>query len=152
MLTTTDSLGPPAIHVAGLQLWVHGRQFPDSFDSWDGNWLNVSAHCQALGSSVWASGPLIMATDVAHWLKQCHLLYEGGDGDAKLQPLEPNLAVTISALDQLGHLEMRVEITPHHMTQWHRVSFEIDQSYLPSLMRQCRAILEEYPVRRIAGA
>ena len=52
----TDQLGAPAIRLAGFQLWVHGRQFPDSQDCWDGNWLNVTAHCDAAKGSVWALG------------------------------------------------------------------------------------------------
>ena len=142
-----DSLGPPALKVAGFQLWIHGRQFPDSQDSWDGNWLNITAHCGANGSSVWASGAIVMVSDLARWLAGCESLYQSGQGDAVLQTLEPNLLVTLRSSDRRGHILMHVEITPDHMTQEHYVDFEIDQSYLPSLMAQCRAIIEEYPIR-----
>jgi hypothetical protein len=27
---TAEDLGPPELEVVGFQLWVHGRQFPDS--------------------------------------------------------------------------------------------------------------------------
>jgi hypothetical protein len=47
---------------------------------------------------------------------------------------------------------MRVQITPDHMTQEHRMDFEIDQSYIPSLIAQCRAIIEEYPIRGEVGS
>ena len=55
----TERLGPPAIRFAGLQIWIHGRQFPESMDHWDGNWLNVTAHCDQAGASVWATGAIL---------------------------------------------------------------------------------------------
>jgi hypothetical protein len=148
---SADSLGPPALKVAGFQLWIHSRQFPDSQDYWDGNWLNVTAHCGANGVSVWVSGAIVMVSDLARWLVECEALYQGGQGEALLQPSEPNLLVTLRSSDRRGPILMRVEITPNHMTQEHRVDFEIDQSYLPSLMAQCRSIIDEYPIRGEAG-
>ncbi|MFM7150996.1 MAG: hypothetical protein ACKO23_14240, partial [Gemmataceae bacterium] len=69
------SLGPPSIALAGLQLWVHGREFPDSHEPWDGNWLQISVLCEAPGCRVWTSGPLLMDSDLADWLNQCESLY-----------------------------------------------------------------------------
>jgi hypothetical protein len=146
-----NSLGPPAIKVVGFLLWIHGRQFPESQSYWDGNWLNVTAHCGGNGASVWASGAILMVSDLARWVEDCEALYQSGQGEARLQPLEPNLFVTLQSSDRLGHILMRVDITPDHMTQEHRMDFEIDQSYLPSLMAQCRAVIEEYPIRGQAG-
>ena len=146
-----NSLGPPALRLAGLQLWIHGRQFPDAHDHWDGNWLNVTAHCGAQGASVWASGSIIMVSDLGRWAAQCEKLYETGQGEAALQPCEPNLSVSLRASDRLGHINMRVEITPDHMTQQHRIDFEVDQSYLPPLLAQCRAIMAKYPIRGEVG-
>jgi hypothetical protein len=40
---------------------------------------------------------------------------------------------------------LTVKITPDHMTQEHRFQFELDQSYLPAVVEQCRAILARYP-------
>jgi hypothetical protein len=42
---------------------------------------------------------------------------------------------------------MRVEITPDHMTQEHNFQFEVDQSYLPSLIESCRKVLAKYPIK-----
>ena len=49
---TPADLGVPDLKLAGLQLWVHGREFPESEDADDGNWLRVTAHCGASGASV----------------------------------------------------------------------------------------------------
>lgn len=46
-----------------------------------------------------------------------------------------------------GHITMEVSITPDHMSQRHWFQFEIDQSYLPPLVKQCQSILEAYPIK-----
>ena len=142
-----EELGEPALKVAGFQLWVHGRQFPDSTDYYDGNWLRVTAHAGAAGASVWASGAILMVPDLIRWADECEALAEGRGNNAKLSPLEPELAVTISPVDQLGHLKMRVQITPDPLNQEHTFEFEIDQTFLPVIVKQCRAIGGVYPTR-----
>jgi hypothetical protein len=51
-------LGAPDLKLEGLQIWVHGRQFPDLHDYWDGNWLRVTAHCGGSGASVFTTGSI----------------------------------------------------------------------------------------------
>lgn len=144
---TPPDLGEPALRVAGFQLWVHGREFPESEDYDDGNWLRVTAHCGASGASVWAQGAILMVTDIAGFGHQCAAIL-GGDGkSAALDPLEPELKVSLESADLLGHLRATVEITPDHLAQAHRFEFEVDQSYLPSIIQQCSAIVKEYPIR-----
>src|SRR5436190_11083671 len=128
---TPEELGEPALRVEGFQLWIHGYQFPDSTDYWDGNWLRVTAHCGGAGASVWVSGALLMVGDLIGWAQQCDALGDGRADAAELAPLEPELKVTVRRADQLGHLTVTVEITPEHMTQQHSFEFELDQTYLP---------------------
>jgi hypothetical protein len=142
-----EMLGPPALKIAGFQLWIHGRQFPHAQDYWDGNWLSVTAHCGASGASIWVSGAIVMVTDIARWASECEELYKSGQGEAILRPIEPNLLVTLRASDRLGHILMRVEITPDHMGQRHSIDFGMDQTCLSALVAQCRTIIEEYPIR-----
>jgi hypothetical protein len=144
---TPESLGEPELTVAGFRLWVHGRQFPDAEDYDDGNWLRVTAHCGASGASVWAQGAILMVTDIADFGDQCAAMLSGGTRLAHLDPLEPELRVLLQATDRLGHVRVQVEITPDHLAQAHRFEFEVDQSYLPGIIRQCSAIMQEYPIR-----
>ena len=146
-MNSPDALGPPSLKVHGLALWVHGRQFPDAQDFYDGNWLRVSAHCGAAGASVWAEGAILMVPDFARWADQCEVLYNSLSGEAVLNSYEPELRVTIKNTDMQGHLNMRVEITPDHMSQMHRFDFQLDQTYLPGIIRDCRAIVAAYPIR-----
>lgn len=144
---TQEDLGPPDLKVVGLQLWVHGRQYPDATDAYDGNWLRVTAHCGALGASVWASGAILLVQDLVSWANECDALQQGRCEEAELAPMEPELKVIIRRSDSLGHFAMQVNITPNNMTQDHFFEFEIDQTYLPEITRQCRAIEGQFPVR-----
>jgi hypothetical protein len=139
--------GPSSLKVAGLQLWVHGRQFPEAQDADDGNWLRVTGQCGASGASVRGQGPIRMVTDIERFGRECRSLYDGKRDRAVLEPFEPELRIRLEATDRRGHIRADVEITPDHLTQTHRMQFEIDQSYLPDIIEQCAAIVRAYPVR-----
>ncbi|GAB4224489.1 MAG: hypothetical protein Kow0062_26350 [Acidobacteriota bacterium] len=145
-LTPAD-LGEPDLKVAGFQLWVHGRQFSDAEDYYDGNWLRVTAHCGATGASVWAQGAILMVTDIASFGDQCNAMLRGESKAATLDPLEPELKLSLEAADGLGHIRARVEITPDHLLQHHWFQFEVDQSYLPGIIRECSEIVQRHPIR-----
>lgn len=145
--TTPPDLGEPDLKVAGFQLWVHGRQFPESEDYYDGSWLRVTAHCGASGASVWAQGAILMVTDIAGFGNQSAAMLGGDRKSAALDPFEPELKVSLETADPLGHVRAQVEITPDHLMQTHRFEFEVDQSYLPGIIEQCSAIVREYPIR-----
>src|SRR4051812_37249696 len=142
----SEALGPPDISFAGLQVWLHGRQFPDASDYWDGNWLNVTAHCGGNGADVWTSGAILHAPDLARWLDALEEMNRTLSGDAQLVSLEPELSVELK-METLGRVTMRVEITPDYLTQEHSFSFELDQSYLKPLLEDCRAAVRRYPVK-----
>jgi hypothetical protein len=140
-------LGAPSLKVAGFQLWIHGRQFPDAYDCDDGNWLHVTAHCGASGASIWVQGSIVMVTDIAGFGEECTSVMSGKATSAQLNPLEPELSVTLESTDRLGHICACVDITPNHFTQSHRIEFEIDQSYLPGIVAQCSEVVKQYPIR-----
>jgi hypothetical protein len=146
---SVHDLGEPALRVAGLQIWIHGREFPEAADERDANWLNVTAHCGAHGSAVWAQGTMLEITDLEGFAGACEALLRGEAAAAVLDPFEPNLHVTIEASDRYGRFRARVDLTPDHLAQAHSVQFDIDQSYLPSIVEACNRIVREY---RTAGA
>lgn len=142
-----ECLGKPDLKVAGFQLWVHGWEFPDIQDYDDGNWLRVTVHCGGSGASVWAQGAILMVTDIAGFGDQCATMLQGGAKSATLEPIEPELKVTLETADSLGHICTQVEITPDNLTQSHWFEFEVDQSYLPDIIQKCAAIVQKYPIR-----
>lgn len=140
------NLGVPEISLAGLQIWIHSRQFPNEEDYWDGNWLNITAHCGTQGADVWVSGGILHVPEIARWHATLEEMNKSLSGEANLVGLEPELCVELK-MKELGQISMRVEITPDHMTQEHSFQFEIDQSYLTGLIESCKKVLGKYPVR-----
>lgn len=143
-----QDLGEPSLRVAGLQIWIHGREFPEAADERDANWLNVTAHCGAHGAAVWAQGSILEITDIERLGRECEALLRGEAAAAVLDPFEPNLRVTIEASDRYGRLRARVDLTPDHLAQAHSMQFDIDRSNLPSVIEACSRIVREY---RTAG-
>jgi hypothetical protein len=125
---------------------VHGRQFPDSNDYWDGNWINITAYCGAKGVDAWASGPIIHLPEIKRWADACEEMNETLSGEAILDCMEPELSVELR-MKEAGHISMLVSITPDHLTQEHTFQFEIDQTYLTELVSDCRRVLADYPIR-----
>jgi hypothetical protein len=129
-----------------LQIWIHGRQFENSQDYWDGNWLQVTAHCGAAGADVWTTGPIVDVPAIQGWHTASKQLLETLKGEARLECFESELGVILKA-ESLGHIKMEVFITPDFISQQHSFLFEIDQSYLNLLIAQCQTILKRYPIR-----
>lgn len=140
-----EEVGPPDFMIAGLRVWVFGRQYGDSQDFWDGNWVNVLVHCAAGGAQVETSGPILHLSSLAQWLDQTRELHRTLNGSAELGSIEPNLSAKIALED--GHGSLVVDITPDHLTQQHRFIFEVDQSYLPELIGGLVSVLSHYPLR-----
>jgi hypothetical protein len=136
----------PDLTIAGLKIWVHGRQFPESGDYHDANWLFITAQCDAEGARVTATGPILQITEILHFLKSCEILATTLRGSAILPCREPNLAVELDAKSH-GHIAITVEITPEHLSQWHRFEFDADQTYLPPIISGCRNLLKRFPIR-----
>jgi hypothetical protein len=141
-----EQLGAPDIKLNGLQIWIHGRQFPDAMDYWDGNWLRITAHCGTHGADVWTTGSILHIPDIVRWLAELERMKKSLSGEANLIPMEPELRVKLAAA-QLGHISMEVEITPDNVTQEHTFRFDLDQSYLEPVIDSCRKLVAEYAVR-----
>ncbi len=140
-------LGEPDIEIASLRIWVHGRQFEDSQDYWDANWLRVTAHCAQGGGSTLVHGSILHVGELASFASECEALHGSFQGKAELSCMEPNLGVELSASDSRGTIEAEVRLTPDHLAQEHTFRFSIDQSYLPGISRGLRGVLARFPLR-----
>jgi hypothetical protein len=139
-------LGEPDVALAGLRLWVHGREFEDSTDYWDANWLRVSAICVYPGASVSVDGPIVHLGEVEQFSAEIDKVHRTLDGTARLACIEPNLHVGL-VVNRSGRVQIAVDITPNHLAQKHQFCDEVDQSYLPELASACRKLLAKYPIR-----
>lgn len=137
-------LGKPALRIAGFQLWIHTRPHSVSREDPYDCWLAVTAHCGAAGSSVWTFGENLLLTEIEAFGDACASLARRERSTAALAPLEPGLDILLESVDGSGHVRLRVEITPDPHTQAHSFEFDIDQTYLPDIARQCAAIVVEF--------
>lgn len=145
-MTPIAEADEPDFTLAGLSLWIHGRQFPASDDYWDGNWLVVRARVEAPGALVECSGPIIHGPELLAFCKQLKELQASLAGSARLDCMEPNLGVLVE-VGWLGQVTMTVDITPDHITQSHRIRFEVDQTYLSAAAACCKALLNRVPFK-----
>jgi hypothetical protein len=141
-----DNLGEPDLQIAGLRVWIHGRQFSESTDYWDGNWLSATAYCVYPDSRVRVHGSIIHLGEVVGLLRSCERLYQTLEGSAALACIEPSLGVQLVA-ETGGHIRVVISISPDHMSERHSFTDGFDQTYLPPVIAACKRILERYPVR-----
>ncbi len=139
-------LDAPDISLSGLKIWISGRQFEDSTDFWDANWLVITAHCSSYFSEVIIQGPIIHLSELELWMSELQKLNETIRGEADLNCMEPELSASIR-LDKNGSGALTVFITPDNMNEQHRFTFAVDQSYLPSLIRELQTVLTKYPIK-----
>jgi len=140
-----DKFGEPDLKMNQLNLWIHGRQFPNADDFWDSNWLNISALCSESGADVYINGPLIHLSEIESWLNLCQELDQTLSGVAELNFIEPNLIFKIEL--EKGRGTLSIYITPDEMNQDHWFNLDIDQSYLSSIITSCKNILKKYPIK-----
>ena len=141
----------PDLKLGGFSLWVFGYQFPNDTDYWDGNWLNVRARVEAPGAVVKAQGAFVFAPELASFAKQLETLHATFTGEAGLHCMEPNLEIAIRC-GSLGHVAVKIMVTPDPSTQSHEFKFDLDQSYLGPLLDGCKSVLSRWPVRAETSA
>jgi len=135
------------IDLGEFQLLIHRRQFPDALDRWDGNWLQVTAHCARSGAIVAVDGPILEASDLERFRDALATLERTHAGVAELTGAEPNIAVRVADSDGRGYLRVRVELSPDPQTHGHWFIYAIAPSSLPETIRQLDAALALFPVR-----
>ena len=97
-------------------------------------------------ASVWVTGPILHVSEIAHFVREVEAIHASLQGEATLPCMEPACAVTLTA-EGLGHMTLVVTITPDHLSQAHRCTFALDQSYLPPLIASCRTLWRQYPIK-----
>jgi hypothetical protein len=133
----------PELSFLGFSLWILGRPFPDAQDAFDREGLTVVACCTASGALVTTEPFVLQDRNLLRWLEDLEPVYTRLEGKALLDPYEPYLRVEIAARS-LGHMQMRVNITPEPLAQSHEFLFEFDQTLLPSLLGQLRTSLAAF--------
>ncbi len=142
-----DHYQDPDLRVLGLRIWFTNREFPHSDDYWDGNWLMTHAIYQHGTSRVEARGPFVHLGDIVQFRRALTTLKANLNGTAKLDPVEPNLCVTLTGNGR-GQIDVDIELTPDHMLEQHTFRDSFDQTFLDGLISDCAVVLERFPVKR----
>lgn len=135
----------PNLTLGHFSLWIQGRSCPDSNDFWDGNWLQSKVRVEASGAKIEIVGTFLRNTELLGFMQSVSRMSDKVAGTAELRCIEPNLGMVL-AMDRLGHVDVKVSITPDHLTQSHNFSFMVDQTFLPPIVRACGRILERFPI------
>jgi hypothetical protein len=128
-----------------LTLTIHGRSHPDSTDYWDGNWLTSTAEI-AVGAFRGSIDRLLRNEEVSRFHDRLAELHERLTGEALFDTLEGWFDLRIIG-DGRGHMEARGQLCDdpvHGNVLEFRLFF--DQTALPRLMAQLRAVLMAFPV------
>jgi hypothetical protein len=132
------------LELAGLRLWVHGREFLNQ-TLWDyEDWLWITAQYQTRGASVWTCGPITLTSEFNGLLKELKVMHRDLRGKATFASLDPGLKLSLE-INHLGQVFFDVEIAPDHLTQKHIFDEQIDQSYFRSAVGGLERIVRAYP-------
>jgi hypothetical protein len=138
--------GPPDMRLGSMAIWVRGREFSDSEDYWDANWLSVLMQVDAAYAVVQAEGPILHAGELSDLVEGCMRLYRDMAGDVVFNPIEPNVRLKL-AINARGQLDVGVDLTADHLAQSHHFDFALDQSYLPAFIAGGQDVLQKFPIR-----
>ncbi len=141
----TRELHKPDLCIGSFKLWVHGREFPESDDYWDGNWLDVAVTCTGKSSVAHAEGSILHLSELQEWLDECKQIYTSLSGEAHLNCMEPNIDVKIRMKNR-GCCELLVSLAHDPLYETHSFVFDLDQSYLPPLIQNLETLLHSYPL------
>jgi hypothetical protein len=136
----------PDIQIAGLQIWVHGRQFSHEWDYWDINWVNVTIHCGNQDSDVWVTGPNIFLTEIKELGDILEKYQHSLSSKTTFKTMEPYLSIEFEAKED-EIIEMKVNLTSNPMIDSHQYIFEIKQSQLCSFVEEISKTLKSYPIK-----
>jgi hypothetical protein len=128
-----------------LALTVHGRNNPEATDYWDGNWLLCTA-VVIVGPFRGSVSSVLRNEDLIRFLPRVEDLYRRLEGEALFDTLDGWLDVRVIGVGR-GQIEVRGQLCDNPVGG-NSLEFQLalDQTYLPPLIGQIRAVLEAFPV------
>ena len=137
--------------LGGVRLEVDGRAAHDCDDTWDANWLSVTATCAAAGAEVVVPGAVVSSWSVERFCGGLDSLVRTGVGSAYLTAESPNLMVRVESLIPDAPITVRAELTADSNGQGHWFAFAVTRAELRTTIARCQEILEAHPAKQVAG-
>ena len=126
-----------------------GRSNPTTTDFWDANWLNVQVLLAVGRFNGEFKGSLknqLRTTDLAAFRMELSALYQSLSGNATLKTVEDWLQLTLTG-DGKGHLLMNGRVLDGPgIGNTLTLQLELDQTFLPEIIRSLDAVLVAYPI------
>ena len=131
-----------------VTLEVRGRQFPQSDDFWDGNWLDtpLTIHVGSFDAQVSST---LRTNELLKFKEELEAVYRDNAGTAVLSTMEGWLLIEVVA-DGLGHLQvtghLRDEVGGGYGNDLNFELRGLDQTWLPPVLASLEEVLATYPV------
>lgn len=128
-----------------IEIDILAREYPNSCDYWDGNWLVSNVKIEIPGYNVNFNASL-RADEISEFMKGLMLMHRNLSGEAKLTSLESYIHLE-GEIDKLGQIHWFGE-TCYPAGSGAVLTFEVDsdQSYLKDLIKELEDISYVYPV------
>lgn len=142
---------PLGFQLGGIRLEVDGRVAHDCDDTWDANWLSVTAKCEAAGAEVVVPAAVMTSWSVERFCKGLEGLVGTGVGCAYLTAEAPNLTMRVESQHPDAPIIVRAELTADRAGQGHWFAFTVSRADLLTVIGRCREILATHPANRMTG-
>jgi len=136
-------MADPDLTIENLELWVLDRPYLDSELAWDRNWLDIKVKYKSEWSLI-EFCMQIRVIEIQSFMESCETVNRLLDGEIQLECLESNISLNLR-IDKQGQIKGDLIITQHPDIEKHEYEINIDQSYLPDIINQCKIILNKYP-------
>jgi len=137
--------------LGGVRLEVDGRTAHDCDDTWDANWLSVTATCKAAGAQVVVPAAVMTSWSVERFCSGLEGLVRTGVGCAYLTAESPNLTMRAESQMPDAPITVRAELTPDSAGQGHWFAFVVSRAELRAAIARCQEILAAHPANQVAG-
>lgn len=125
---------------------VLGYQDPAATDAWDGNWLRCEIELRA-GAFGGTFPALMRVGDFASFRDEIDALYDRLSGHARFATLEGWLAIDLAGDGKGGVQVEGAAVDDPGAGNRLAFAFALDQTFLPPIARQLRAITDAFPAR-----
>lgn len=142
---------PLGFGLGGVEIEVDGRVANPCDDTWDANWLAVTARCRAAGAEVVVSAAVMTSWSIERFCQGLEELVRTGVGSAYLASELPNLTVRVESPKPDAPIIVRAELTADRARQGHWFAFAVTRADLDRVIGRCREILAVHPANRMAG-
>lgn len=128
-----------------LHIRVSQRLFPENTDYWDGNWLIAAAEVSA-GAFRGKLQGYLRTEEFIVFSQELTKLYNNLKGTAQFSTMEGWLEINLTG-DGVGHIQADCLLNDNPIIgNTLKFSLEIDQTYIPLLLKSIKQVTQTFPI------